>query len=718
MSDERSAPLPHAWVRASTGGATLTDSRGAFRLTGLPAGPCTLTVALVGYRPARTPLRFESRDETLALEIVLTPIAIPVGEISVQASPAPRDGAVLSQEQLARIPGTGDDVMRAVQTLPGLAAPEASASFLLRGGESDETLVRYDGIDLLEAYHVREWGGSFSIVSLETTERIRLLRGGLPARYGRHLSGVLEVEGPERPPDRTTLDVGIGFSQVRAAALIPAAGGSILVAAREGVFAAVARSVEFDPDANVIPEFHDLLVSGRRPLGEHGWLNVMALGVVDDVFYDETYPGNDIRSHVKNFVGGARWTTRPPSGARHEAVLSADYFDRLEQLGRTGAGDARTRALRGRWITLIPVGTAMSVEAGILAEYEESFLRFDTIDDRIVNGAYREQIVTRLVGRAARRRAEFSLAWDARWGERISTSAGVNASRDAYGWGVRRDGAPPPAWGGAAHLSPRFSVAAALSRSMTIRTSFGILRQPTFLNLLDESRAEAPLGRERSAKEATAGVELRPGNMLLRVEGYLRRDLGVGFPVQDLNSHPEIGAPLDRGDSRGLELFARSPSWRRSDASLSYAWSRATWRAPGGDVSRSFDQPHALTASLNVRPHRAWNLNATLRYHTGNAYTRGIWTTPDGGYFWDLGYGPLMGERFPRYTRLDMRISHQFSWGERATLYVEVLNVTNRVNPYVRSWRFESASGGRQTPEYFYVDLIPFLPFAGLEVRF
>jgi len=88
--------------------------------------------------------------------------------VEVRASEPPREDPrpdVMTRDQLRRTAATADDVFRAVQTLPGVAGSDFAASFLVRGGGSDETLVRFDGFDLLEPYHIPYWGGAVSVLS-------------------------------------------------------------------------------------------------------------------------------------------------------------------------------------------------------------------------------------------------------------------------------------------------------------------------------------------------------------------------------------------------------------------------------------------------------------------------------------------------------------------------------------------------------------------------
>ncbi len=723
-SREDGVPLPYATVRVLGGHAVAeTDAHGAFRLRDLAPGRHRIGVSLVGYRPAVDSLEVSPSDSARVLHFTLEPVAFALNEIVVHAGPpGPESHAqTLSTEEIRHLPATTEDLFRAVQLLPGLTAPDFSAAFLLRGGESDETLVRLDEVDLLEPFHVRGWGGAISVVSLDAVSSARLQRGGLPARYGRQLSGALEIESPGARPERRTVAVGAGFTHARAMTSGPMkGGGSYLLAARHGLVAAVNRTHRIDPDTRVEPDFQDVLAEARFRAGARGSVLLMALGSRDRLEYDESWDESDVDGLDRNVTLGAVWTARPSDRIHHRTVLSADLFDRRHVLGHAGRDDDRTRAVRGRVEAELTIAPNQSLEAGLAGEWEDTDLRFEDIDSSMRNGQYVETTTAMTEGSAIRRRGEVYASLHSRFGARVSTTVGLNAAADAYRWDIRRNGVAPPWNEGGASVSPRFSAAARVSDRVLLRAAAGVFRQPAFLNLLSSERMAASLGRSRTAREAILGVDVRlPSGGMVRIDGYTRRDRGVGVPLQDVSTWPERTDPLDRGHARGLELYAKVSVLRRVDVSTGYALSEATWETPEGSVPRSFDQRHALTLSIGANVVRSWSVNASARYHTGGAYTRIEWTSPDGRFDWAKSYGPFMGSRYPDYFRLDARVSHPLPWGQPGSqFYIELINVTNHQNVLVYTIDFEPLPFGGSSPHREIIDLLPRIPSAGFEVRF
>ena len=103
----------------------------------------------------------------------------------------------LSKQRIEQFPLVDNDVMRAAHIFPGVVASDYSARFSVRGGEKDDILVRLDGMELFNPYHLQDWGGAVSLVGLDLIQRVELLMGGFPAQYGDKMAGVFDITTKE-----------------------------------------------------------------------------------------------------------------------------------------------------------------------------------------------------------------------------------------------------------------------------------------------------------------------------------------------------------------------------------------------------------------------------------------------------------------------------------------------------------------------------------------
>ncbi len=121
----------------------------------------------------------------------------------------PASVTVIDEEEIeAR---QADTLSEAISTLPGLTLPQAGppgqqTSLFVRGAESDQTLLLWNGIPLNDPY----FGGvNWQFVPLDGVERIEVARGPFSALYGSSaLGGVVQVFTGAKQGGRFTAEAG------------------------------------------------------------------------------------------------------------------------------------------------------------------------------------------------------------------------------------------------------------------------------------------------------------------------------------------------------------------------------------------------------------------------------------------------------------------------------------------------------------------------------
>ena len=100
-------------------------------------------------------------------------------------------------EQIKALPAfLGEvDVLKALQLLPGVnGGSEGSSGLFVRGGSPDQNLILLDGVPVYNASHLF---GFFSVFNSDAINKVTLVKGGFPARYGGRLSSVVDIRMKE-----------------------------------------------------------------------------------------------------------------------------------------------------------------------------------------------------------------------------------------------------------------------------------------------------------------------------------------------------------------------------------------------------------------------------------------------------------------------------------------------------------------------------------------
>ena len=126
-------------------------------------------------------------------------------------------GATLTATDLAALPQLGEDLYRTIARLPGLAADDFTSKFWVRGAPNAQVLARFDGVDLIEPFHLKDIDGALSIVDLPSVARLDLATGGFTAEFGDRLAAVLTMESAGGPTLRPRTSLGLSLTGLRAA---------------------------------------------------------------------------------------------------------------------------------------------------------------------------------------------------------------------------------------------------------------------------------------------------------------------------------------------------------------------------------------------------------------------------------------------------------------------------------------------------------------------
>ncbi|MFH2035245.1 MAG: carboxypeptidase-like regulatory domain-containing protein [Candidatus Zixiibacteriota bacterium] len=163
----------------------IADNEGRFILKNIPAGTYSIRATLIGYedkvksdviigpaRPATVIMELGQATISLNISTVVTSAFFNVSNDSYTSSQS------LSNEEIRRLPGSFEDVIRATSNLPGVAQVQVGRNDLIvRGGAPTENLYIIDNIEVANINHFGTQGssgGPLSYVNLDFVDNIKL----------------------------------------------------------------------------------------------------------------------------------------------------------------------------------------------------------------------------------------------------------------------------------------------------------------------------------------------------------------------------------------------------------------------------------------------------------------------------------------------------------------------------------------------------------------
>ena len=178
-----------------------TDENGIFRFTELPEGTYTVVVTHPDVRFSAEISVDISSGDTTAVKISLGPeVELETIIVEGRRLPPTISRTDIRGSELLRIPGTLNDTLKGLMTLPSIGIPnDYFGALYIRGSEPGANLYYLDRTPLGYPFH---WGGLLSTVSSETLEKIDIYAGGYGAEFGLDSEAVLDLQARDSIDER------------------------------------------------------------------------------------------------------------------------------------------------------------------------------------------------------------------------------------------------------------------------------------------------------------------------------------------------------------------------------------------------------------------------------------------------------------------------------------------------------------------------------------
>lgn len=742
ISEITNKPIPDAEVfLVELGKSTISDKSGSFIFKDIPEGYYTLIVSAKGYEVLTESINIDkdivelSIKLKVAIEVLLEEEVVTQKKVVLDTSPQV-SAQTFDQEEIQDQAGVLEDVMKALQVLPGIAlVGDFAADMYIRGGDRGENAIFIDRIFVMFPYHL---AGGLSIINTELVKEVKFYTGGFPAEYPLAVSGVTDVTYREGPAEKIRGSVMLSLLSLSTWLGAPLSDNvRVLASFRRSYYDWLVSALARKEDI-VFPFFGEYMTKLTWDPSLSHKIRFLALIANDgldisgaeDVQTDEE---RDILYQHDTYVLGVDWRYLIQKNLYSNATLSYQY--QTGKVGITGADpvdmDLKINliALRQDTVYEYPAGRFQTgiVGAILFMDVVSSFPIEDVLPGVDVGDKpktlqidFSRDEPIYLGGLYAQNEADIVK-------NKLRANIGARADHyalDAEGW----------------DFSPRSALSYLATEKLVFKLAWGIYYDPPLDVIATDREIGNPNLMSERATHYVAGVEYKLfEHSLLRFESYYK-DLDR-LIYREIDWHKiEIGNntyyyadPKEdvhyfnsgRGRAYGCEVFLQKRRAGFLDGWLAYGYA-LTERNSGlsgknatGWYYPTQDQRHTLNLVANFRLPRLWTISLDFKYHSGRPYTPIVdWkkTELEGETWWEPKYGDLNSARYPDYHRLDVRLQKTWRFsGWAFSAFTEIYNVYNQKNVYSYFYTNQKAD---EKPKREATYGLPFLPFIGVRAVF
>jgi hypothetical protein len=584
--------------------------------------------------------------------------------------------ASLSGDELSRVPGSGGDPMKALQSLPGVAmVDDTSGEPAVRGARPSDNAYLVDFLPVGYLFHV---GGFASVFNPDLIRRFNLASAAWSPEYPNVVGAVFDVALREPRSDRLGGHADFSLLGANVLAEGPLGDGvSFFLAARRSWFDLVAKTGE-DKEEGVtftMPVYTDTQGRVQWTLGSAHRVRLdfstasdrIAFTVAPGAKAAEREPvlaGNSAQHQSYNSVAVV-WETDIDKRISHTVALGRMARQESAQLGSAGRLALQTSTTYLRQRLQIAASREHEVTLGGSLQSTLVDLDLDFKNPRCTEFDPNCDITSaaRQLSSQTSRQNAADLYLSDRWqmSRQWAATAGLRYSHDAY---LKQSA-----------TEPRLGLEWSLSSDTTVSAGWGRHSQAP---AMEQSLRDIgnPQLRPLQSTHAVLGVtQVLAAGWSLRAEAYAKTF--DRYAVSDPVSNYRNGAS---GSAQGLELLVKKEAVGAFSgfASLSLSRARRHNDSTGESFPFDFDQPVIASLVGQYKLSERWQFGAKWSFHTGAPFTPVVGTGlyPDGRV--RPVYSGINSERVPDYHRLDLRADASFT--PRLVGYAELINAYARKN--------------------------------------
>ncbi|MBT33644.1 MAG: TonB-dependent receptor, partial [Thalassobius sp.] len=738
-----------------SGAGVVSNTYGFFSLSLNQGDSVNLFCTYVGYQAQNIQL-IASEDKiihfSLSGDTMLEEIEVVAEQYSEPIEQSTQMSAIsIPVKQIKLLPALmGEtDVLKALQLMPGVqSGSEGTSGLYVRGGGPDQNLILLDGVPV---YNVSHLFGFFSIFNADALNRVELVKGGFPARYGGRLSSVIDISLKEgnMKEFHGEGNVGLISSKLTLEGPIIKDKASFMISGRRTYIDLLARPIiknSSEDDVVVGYHFHDVNAKFNYKFSDKDRLYFSLYTGRDKAYafykYDDDYTPNYSEEEV-----GLRWGN-VISALRWNHVFGKKLFSNVT-------------ATYSRYIF------------DIFTNYEDSYYDFEEI--KTVTEIYKARYYSGIKDFAAKIDFDYypSPNHVVRFGLNSiyhtfepgafnlnsSEISDINITQDTYGYeytayvedDIKVNQNLNVNLGIHSSLfrvnqknyysvQPRVSARYLLPNKSSIKASYAQMTQ--FINLLTNSGIGLPtdlwvpstenIKPQEAWQVALGGAKSFNNGFEMSIEAYYKEMKNLvaykeGASFLEVDTDWETQVTSGNGESYGFEfLFQKKQGKTTGWIGYTLAWSNRQFDELnfGRKFPYKWDRRHDISIAIVHEWKPKIDLSVAWVYGTGNSIT-----LPIGRYetlrtqtplfvdrtlnsYYDYSeidyYGERNGYRMRSYHRLDVNLAFkkQKKWGERIWS-LGVYNLYSRKNPYYIDIGYDYKTDKQKFVQYSLFPIIP-----------
>jgi len=635
---------------------------------------------------------------------------------------APKEARFVARQtleagELRRLPGSGGDVLKMVENLPGIGRSALGAGYLVVFGSppfDSQVLLNQQPFVLL--YH---FGGLYSVIHPDFIQKIDFVPAGFDASYGRATAGIVNVTLKEEP--LTGIHGAVDVNMIHAGVMIGgpySKDGDIQVAFRRSYIDGILKLIDFGEDRQLTtaPRYYDYQLKWQHRLGERDRFMIFINGTDDAVAlinkkaegHEPKFAGNlGMSLFGHNFL--LQWKRHQSAAITNLLSLQLGYMGVEVDVFKQITAELKTIPVAIREEFNWQAHQKVKVNTGL--DLRLDVQRYDITSPNMDRPG---MVGVPLSSRAVlHTKGEFfmgqigpfmSVTWDATPWWTIVPS--VRADVFVGTW---------QSWSIDPRLSNRFEV---LKDKLALKLAGGLYRQPPPIYAYIPDFGNPDLGPEAAA-HLLGGAEYTPiDGLTLSVNGFYK---WLFNRVEFSDDRTERYNNKGFGRAFGADFLLRLVPGSKIAGGKLFGWIAYTYTVSQiwdfkskAYRSSDFEQNHLLNILASYELPRHWSIGLRFRLASGNPYT------PADGSVYDadldryvaIPNAAINSKRLPLFHQLDLRVDKEWVFNQwKLGLYLEIQNVYFRNNAEGVLYSYDYSKMG-------FVGASLILPILGLKAEF